>query len=99
MADFEMSAGKLVVNRNLYDDFENEFERLTKEFVDSPQDDLLLDMSAVDYMRSFHLSIVVSLHSDALDKGKTLQVIISPKLEELFTLFGLDQLLNIQVAQ
>ncbi len=99
MPDFEISSGTMTVRRNLYDDFENGFEALTKEFVNSPGDELLLDMSAVEYMRSYHLSIVVSLHSDAFDQGKSLQVIISPKLQELFALFGLDELLNVQVAE
>ena len=98
MADFEISCGTLRVNRDLHEEFEEEFKSSCIELPDSGADDLLLDMAAVSYMRSYHLAIVMQLHMDAAERGKRLTVRVSPELQELFDTAGLSEALTIEVA-
>jgi len=98
MADFEISAGKLTVNRDLQSEFEEDFKAKCSELLESPEEQLVLDLSAVGYMRSYHLSISVNLFLDAQERGKSLRIIVSPKIEKLFDMAGLLVALDVEVA-
>jgi len=98
MPDFEISAGTLTVNRDLQSEFEEDFKAKCNELLESPEEQVVLDLSGVGYMRSYHLSISVNLFLDAQERGKSLKIIVSPKIEKLFDMAGLLVALDVEVA-
>ena len=98
MADCQIEGSTLTVRGDLMDEFAEGFRRATLELLEAPGDELVLDMAGVGYMRSYHVGILVALHADALEKGKSVKVFASPKVGELLALFDLDEVLDLEVV-
>jgi anti-anti-sigma factor len=98
MADFELSGGVLKVNRDLHQEMEEEFKEKVQQLLGSGSAELVLDLTGVNYMRSYHLSILVALHLDAQERGKSLRIVASQKIADLAEMAGLSELLKVERA-
>ncbi len=97
--DFALAGGVLSVNRDLYWELEKEFDEFCDRLVRSSEDKIVLDLTDVAFVFSPYVSRMVRLHADARERGKTLRILISPKLRELFDMAGLTEELSIEVVE
>ena len=99
MPDLELVAGTLIANRDLYWEVEKEFDALCERLLQSDEKVLTLDLSRIGFVFSPYVSRIVRLHVAAKQQGKSLRMLISPRLSELFQLSGLDSELNVELVE
>ena len=63
--------------------------------LDSPEAELVVDLTDTRYMASVHLGILSESWSESLRQGRKFKVRISPELRRLFELSGFDQVFQL----
>ena len=99
MGDFEVTNGTLTVRRDLSWELDKEFDRHCEELLASGADELVLDLTDVGFVFSPCVSRIVKLFGGAQEAGKSLRILISPKLEDLFEMSGLRDEMNVEIIE
>ena len=65
----------------------------------SGADELVLDLCEVGFVFSPCVSRIVKLFGSARERGKSLRILISPRLRDLFEMAGLSDELSVEVVE
>lgn len=75
-------------------------EKIDKKMFESHPDVLLLDFSGVKFMDSSGIGLILGRAEIAMEMGATVQVVgLSPRLERLILLSGVEKMKNITVRR
>ena len=97
--EFTVAGGRLVGRCDLSYEFEELFKAACRKLLNSPEAELVLDITAARSLVSPYIAHIVGLHASAEQGGKVLKIIISPRMRELFEMAGLCESLSIEVAK
>lgn len=98
MRFFDIKDGVLKVKEDLYWDAEDEFQKAVNALLDSPVNELTIDLSHATFIFSPFMSHIVRFCVTAKEKGKAATIVINRRLEEVFRSSGLMNELPIRVA-
>ncbi len=99
MKDLVIDGSTFRVNCNLRWEIEGEFVYFCERLLESDSDEVVIDLIAATFVASPFMSRLVKLHSEAEGRGKSLKIVISPALQELFDMAGLISYLNVEIAE
>ena len=95
---FELVDNRLTANADLYWENHAEFMQLCEALIDSPSEELILDLSNVTFIFSAYMGSIGKLLADAAKKNKHLRLRIHGNLSWLFEMVGFEKLIDIEVA-
>ena len=85
----------LSVDGDLSFDGRKDFSRFFGNLLASPREKLVIDMTRLERIVSVYLGTLVDCHKRATERNKTLTVLIPPKLQQTFKVFGIDKAVQI----
>jgi len=97
--EIELSGSTLIVRGDLSWELDNIFNRACHDLIEAGDRALAVDMTDVGFVASPFIGKIVKLHTTAAEGARSLKILISPKLEELFEMSGLLGPLDVEVVQ
>jgi anti-anti-sigma regulatory factor len=98
MQSLEVENGVLKVKEDLYWDIEDEFQKAVNALLDSPANELTIDLSRATFIFSPFMSHLVRFCLTAKERGKVASIVVNRRLEEVFRSSGLMDELPIRVV-
>jgi len=95
---FALEKGVLAVTVNLDAANEAQFERACDELIKSPENDLVIDMSAIKFIYSPCLGEIFYAYYEAQKAKKSLSIRVPRALEEIFSLANVEKLIKVEVV-
>ena len=90
LAKLKVGAGFTVNDRDV-------FIKFCGKLLDSKKDNLIIDLTSVQYISSSLCAPIFDIHFEAKDRGKLLTVLCNEKLETRFAEVGIAKMLPIRV--
>jgi len=97
--EIELSGSTLIVRGDLSWELDNVFSRACHDLIEAGDTTLSVDMTDVGFVASPFIGKIVQLHATAAEGARSLKILISPRLEELFEMSGLLGPLDVEVVQ
>ena len=88
-SDFTIEGAKLVVREDLRAGCEGELQSHCTRLLDSPERQLTIDLSGVEYVHSLCVGVLSYAWVEALNRDKEVVFVVSPEVADVFERTGL----------
>lgn len=95
--DFELKDNRLTVRRNLDAGAEDDLQQLCGRLLEHPAHDLVIDLSAVEYLHSLSVGVLSYAWVEALNREKELSFIASQAVADVFERTGLNRVFTFEL--
>lgn len=98
IVDFELKGGVLKVFKELDYDYDVSFDRICGELVSSPETDLVIDLSRINYITSTYVGLMAASFFMARSHGKTLAIIAKGRVLSTIKMAGFECFMTVTDA-
>lgn len=98
-AKIEVSGNTLRVCGEFGTDEGEAFRKAARGLIETEHEELVIDLSGVSYVRSAHVADIVAVMVQAGQHGRSVSVRATPKVAQLLSMAGLDDLGSVEAVE
>ena len=93
---YSLEGNVLCIEGSLFNPYGTQIETYTAQLLEHDSDQLVLDLTGVEYMGSWYLGIIADLAAKANARSKRLKVMAADHVAKLISMSGLDRLVDLE---
>ncbi len=96
--DFVIEKGVLQIKRDLRQDFDLSFDQACSDLLESGEEELAIDLSAVTYINSTYIGMIAATYFQARAVGKGLKIIAPNAVLQILRAAGFEGFITLEAV-